>query len=327
MPMRYWVLLLLLPALALAQTPLPELKLIAEYPVQDMHGGNLSGLAVCQGTLQAVSDRDDQQLYHLHLQDGVFQAQAEEFIPPPAAHALLPWGLRVRNQVVSWVRGGFYDFEGLSCDAQGNRYLVSETLAAVLMLPPNGPAQWLNLPSSLLRQARASGMLLNVNQGFEGIAVNPSASQLWLAAEQRRRGLLTVHKRGNNWNCAGGCVLLSEPEQAVAPAGHAHRSGPEDFSGLAFFAEKLFTLERQSHRICRRNLERGETERCWSFAQLALEQRPAYSAPYGLSEALWIDTEGAWVGLDNGALRRADGEQRPIVWRLAAPAGGWSAKP
>jgi hypothetical protein len=24
---------------------------------------------------------------------------------------------------------------------------------------------------------------------------------------------------------------------------------------------------------------------------------------------------------------RADGEKRPIVWRFAAPDGGWSAKP
>jgi hypothetical protein len=40
-----------------------------------------------------------------------------------------------------------------------------------------------------------------------------------------------------------------------------------------------------------------------------------------------IDAKGAWIGLDNNNGARADGETRPIVWRFAAPEGGWSAKP
>ncbi|MAB98763.1 MAG: DNA topoisomerase IV, partial [Pseudomonadaceae bacterium] len=35
------------------------------------------------------------------------------------------------------------------------------------------------------------------------------------------------------------------------------------------------------------------------------------------------DPEGAWIGLDTGAHTRADGEDRSIVWRFAAPKGGW----
>jgi len=40
-----------------------------------------------------------------------------------------------------------------------------------------------------------------------------------------------------------------------------------------------------------------------------------------------MDAEGAWVGLDNGGHARGDGEKRPLVWRFAAPAGGWGATP
>jgi hypothetical protein len=36
-----------------------------------------------------------------------------------------------------------------------------------------------------------------------------------------------------------------------------------------------------------------------------------------------IDKDGAWIGLDNGRRARGDGEQRPLVWRFAAPKGGW----
>ena len=44
------------------------------------------------------------------------------------------------------------------------------------------------------------------------------------------------------------------------------------------------------------------------------------------TEALSLDTKGAWIGVDNGNHVRADGEKRPVVWRFAAPQGGWSAK-
>jgi hypothetical protein len=90
--------------------------------------------------------------------------------------------------------------------------------------------------------------------------------------------------------------------------------------------EKLFTLERQAHRICRRNLSDGGVERCWSFASEALTDARRYPPSYGLAEALWIDEQGAWVGSDNGRHTRADGEQRPVVWRFAAPKGGWSRR-
>jgi len=42
-----------------------------------------------------------------------------------------------------------------------------------------------------------------------------------------------------------------------------------------------------------------------------------------MAEGLWVDAEGAWIVLDNGDKARADGEQRPIVWRFANPSGGW----
>ena len=47
---------------------------------------------------------------------------------------------------------------------------------------------------------------------------------------------------------------------------------------------------------------------------------------YAMSE-LGLDADGAWVGIDNNFGPRADGEKRPMVYRFAAPAGGWSAQP
>jgi hypothetical protein len=318
--------LLLLGSSALAATPAPEeLQLLSEQPVEGMPGGNLSGLAWCGDALWAVSDRDDDRLYRLQPGAAQWQAEAETFVVanPPAVY--LPWGLRMRGWVSGLVRGGELDFEGLSCDARGNRYLVSEAKAAVLQVPVVGAPSWLNLPPSLVRQARASGMLLNFNSLFEGVAIDPAGERLYLAAERMRRGLLVVHKQRSSWLCTGGCVLLSETGKEPGPAQLGGQGEPRDFSALVFHNDKLFTLERQAHRICRRDPHTAAVERCWSFAAAALTEARRYPASYGLAEALWIDAAGAWVGVDNGHFSRADGEQRPIVWRFTAPKGGWGS--
>ena len=229
----------------------------------------------------------------------------------------------MRGWVAGMLRGGALDFEGLSCDTLGNRYLVSESQAAVLLLPLAGEPQWQAMPDGLVRQARASGMLLHFNALLEGIAVDPAGERLWLAAEAQRRGLLVLHKKRSSWHCTGGCVLQSEGGSEPSPAQLGGEPAPIDYSGLTFYAEKLFTLERQAHRICRRAPGNGEIERCWSFAAEALTPQRRYPVAYGTAEALWIDEQGAWIGVDNGGVERADGERRPVVWRFAAPKGGW----
>jgi hypothetical protein len=327
--MQQWLaacLLLCLPLLVSAAA-LEELKLLNEQPVNGVTGGNLSGLAWCEGALWALSDRDDQQLYRLKSDTTQWQASAELFIAPPAPDVRLPWGLRMRTRVAGLVRGGEIDFEGLSCDAAGNRYLVSEAKAAVLQLPVIGEPNWLKLPQGQVRQARASGMLLHYNSLLEGIAVDPAGERLYLAAERMRRGLLVVHKQRATWRCIGSCVLFSESGSEPAPEQLGAQEQPKDFSGLSFYNEKLFTLERQAHRICRRSLSSGQVEHCWSFAAEALTPERLYPPSYGLAEALWVDQDGAWIGVDSGRFSRADGESRPIIWRFAAPKGGWGRKP
>ena len=304
----------------------PELVMQSEHPVEGMRGGNLSGLALCSGELWAVSDRDDDQIYRLDQRYPEWSAEALNIDVPPPPESGLPWGVRMMGKAISPLRGGDLDFEGISCDDAGNRYVVSEAHAAVLQVPPAGPPVWLKIDPSLVRQARASGMLLHFNALFEGIAVNPQGNQIWLAAERERRGLLTIRKKQSVWDCENGCVLMSEGGLEQAPPQLKAKAQQKDFADLALFEGKLFTLERMAYRICRRTLDTGEIERCWSFANDALTDNRLYNSGYGNTEALSLDAQGAWIGVDNGNHVRADGEKRPIVWRFAAPQGGWSAK-
>ena len=318
--------LLWLGAAPVMATTWPELVMQSEHPVEGMRGGNLSGLALCSGEMWAVSDRDDDQIYRLDQRYPEWSAEALNIDVPTPPESGLPWGVRMMGKAISPLRGGELDFEGISCDDAGNRYVVSEAHAAVLQVPPAGPPVWLKIDPSLVRQARASGMLLHFNALFEGIAVNPQGNQIWLAAERERRGLLTIRKKQSVWDCENGCVLMSEGGLEQAPPQLKAKAQQKDFADLALFEGKLFTLERMAYRICRRTLDTGEIERCWSFANDALTDNRLYNSGYGNTEALSLDAQGAWIGVDNGNHVRADGEKRPIVWRFAAPQGGWSAK-
>lgn len=319
--------LLLSGALGASAAPAPgELKLLAEHPLDGIAGGHLSGLARCGDEWLVVSDHEDDRLYRLHIQTDSWRAEAETFSAPPPPLSGLPWGLRARAWVGSLLRGGKLDFEGLACDSIGNRYLVSETRAGVLQISPSGNAGWLNLPAGLVRQARASGMLLHFNAQLEGIAIEPNGARLWLAAERERRGLLVLHGQNGDWRCTGGCVLLAQAgRQASLAEPDSGEQLPVDFSDLFFFNGKLFSLERGAHRICRRNLGDGALEKCWSFAAEALTEARRYPTPYGAAEALWLDDRSAWIGLDNDGKARGDGERRPLLWQFQAPADGWGA--
>lgn len=315
---------LLLCSPVFASEPVAELELLGEYPIEGIASGNLSGLTRCGEAWLAVSDREDNRLYHLQPGTQVWQAQAEVLSPPPPPSSNLPWGLRMTTWTVNLLRGGDLDFEGISCDAKGNRYLVSEAHAAVLQVATNGNAEWLQLPASLVRQARASGMLLHYNALFEGIAIEPNGERLWLAAERQRRGLLVVHQQNQTWRCTGGCVRISSGARALASP-QDERRYPLDYSDLSYHADQLFSLQRLEHRICRRSTQTGDVQKCWSYAAAALAEPQRFPQVEGIAEALWLDEQSAWVGLDTGSGPRADGEQRPLLWQFKAPQGGWSA--
>lgn len=319
---------LLLTSVSALAEPVPELRVLSEHPVDGMRGGNLSGLAQCGNELWTVSDRDDDQIYRLDTRQATWQAETVRIDVPELPETGLPWGLRSRNWAASFVRGGDLDFEGISCDSAGNRYIVSEGHAAVLQLPVNGPANWLKISPIVVREARAKGMLQKFNAIFEGLAINPAGDQMWLAAERQSRGLLLIKRQQTVWDCDGRCVLLSEGGKEMQPAQFPNAKAVDrDFSDLSFFNGKLFTLERNAFQICRRDPLTAKVERCWSYAAELLQENRRYPQDYGLEEALIVDADGAWIGVDNNFGPRADGENRPIVWRFAAPEGGWSAKP
>nr|WP_245399661.1 esterase-like activity of phytase family protein [Atopomonas sediminilitoris] len=305
--------------------PLP-LTLERAVAVEGLFGGNLSGLTACRGELWAISDRVDDAVFRLHEDGEVMRAEALMISLPEAPPSPLPFGMQARNWVAAKVRGNELDFEGIDCDAEGNLYLVSESRVAVLKVAPSGIAQWLPLPDQLWYQARARGLFQRFNAYTEGLAVSPDGQQIWLAAEREPRGLLTVKNTAKGWQCVAGCVLSVDAGTRLAWDG-SNTAIALDYTALSYYQGALFTLERAAHQLCRRDVQSTEAKRCWSFAATLQDDLYRYDTPYGVAEALAIDAQGAWLGVDNGNKPRlSDGDPRPWLFRFTLPQGGWLAR-
>lgn len=330
MKLKHCVALFLLACHSLVLAADPELRMLSEHPVDGMRGGNLSGLALCNGQLWAVSDRDDDQIYRLDTRAEVWKAEAVLIdVPPVPEDSGRTLAMKTHSFFRSLVGNGALDFEGISCDDAGNRYVLSETYSAILKITPDGKASWLNIAPMMVNASRDAGLLLEPNALFEGLAVSKAGNGIWLAAERQKRGVVYITRFNNDlWRCPLICVLMSEEGQAPQPPQFpGSRWVDMDFSDIALFNKKLFLLDRNAFKVCRHTLSVGKQERCWSFAADALVPHRQYASRYGSTEALVVDADGAWIGIDNNFSTRADGESRPVVWRFAAPEGGWDATP
>lgn len=312
----------------------PQLRMLSEHPVDGMRGGNLSGLANCGGVLWTVSDRDDDRIYRLDTQARVWKAEAVLInVPPVPEDPGRTLSMKTRSFFRSLAGNGALDFEGITCDSGQNRYILSETYSAILRIRPDGGLGWLSISSQMLMMAREAGLLAQANALYEGVVVTGLANtEIWLAAERQKRGLVKIKRMLNpmyyTWFCYSVCVVMAEEGLAPQPPQFpSSKWVDKDFSDIALFDNKLFLLDRNAFKICRHEMVTGRQERCWSFAADALVASRLYTSQHGLTEALLVDAQGAWVGVDNNFATRADGESRPIVWRFAAPDGGWSASP
>ena len=299
-----------------------NLHLLSEKPVDGMDLGNLSGIAVCRQHWWAISDKDDRHIYLLKEKANRFIASV---IPLPHIPALKqPLG----KKLFSLLLANHLDFEDISCDQAGTIYLVSELNHHVLTVNSSlTRAQWLDMPLRLWQEVNRAHLLQQVNAGFEGLSVDPTGQQLWLFAERSHRGIVQLKKVNSQWICPNQkCVILSENYLANAPAILNAPASAIDFGSGMYFADRLFTLERLTHQVCRRNALSAAVEKCWSFANSVLaDSGMRYGLyPFGQAEAMWMDEKNLWIGIDNNQMaRNKDAEKRPLIYHFQAPSTGW----
>lgn len=278
-------------AAAEEEAPLPELELLRALPIVFDGDFQPSGLALSNGKLLTVSDKDDATVYELVLSDKV--ASARPFVrfsaPPEYAPPL--------------------DLEGLAVLAGGTLLAPSEAHSNLLVVDPAGSARFLRSLASI-----GSGLLQKRNAGLEGVTTLGDGSYL-LAAEREPRGLI-------HWDPQGRMPTSAWPMDEPRYGRHGSRS--PDFSDLSSFDGHVYALERNAHLVVR--LERGagtwrETE-AWSFGSTENDPKLAYSdRTYGLAEGLAIDAKRIFVVLDNNRDHKASdpSDRRPTLFVFAKP--------
>jgi hypothetical protein len=102
-------------------------------------------------------------------------------------------------------------------------------------------------------------------------------------------------------------VLLSEAGVEMQPAQFPMPGPCRATFRPGLFDGKLFTLERNAYRFAGVMPTAARSSAAGRSLPMRWWNR-RYSQPFGLAEALVIDAEGAWIGVDNNNGARADGE-------------------
>ncbi len=299
------------------QVPSESLSLLQALPLEVMEGSAVSGLqpsglAWCNGQLLMVSDRHNRQLFRLLIEDD--RVRVEPWlelgdIPQPDLSDYdfgSRWWSRISRR---------YDWEGLSCDNQGRLYLLSETLAQVLIREADGRLHWSG--SASFTDGHRAGLFQHSNAFAEGLAV--ADGRLVIAAERQPRGLVVMEADSAattpGWQVAGTYYLSGFPSLIR----------PVDFSGLWLEGDSLYTLERNHFQLCRRTLKalsNRRPQRCWTYRHV--EENPAWAwqdRRFGKAEGLARDAEHLYLVLDNnggGRHNNAD-DRRPLLFIFRLP--------
>jgi len=273
-----------------------------------------SGLSVCGSELVMVSDRHSETIFSIPLSDNnSAHIKTYRSISPFEG---LPDHMRWQEQLIDWgLRWTHkrFDWEGIHCNTDGSLYLASESFSAVAKIEPNGHSGWIT--PSLFIKLQELGFASTLNAGFEGITAHQQ--HILIALEREPRGLLRT-------------TLDSAPPyidkaQNISSGGVISPLTP-DFTGLWLEQRmgqppKIYTLERNYFKVCRRSYDHWAIEACWSYHDT--EKSPKFRFEndlYGLAEGIARLGEHIYIVLDNnGELRQQTKNNNPLLFKFKRP--------
>lgn len=296
------------------QVNISDLALEQYWALSGIKNLQPSGLSVCGSELVMVSDRHNLTVFSIpHSNTVSTQVKIFKSITPFSAlpdhtrwqEHLVDWGL-------SWTNKRF-DWEGIHCNVDGSLYLASESLSAVANIKHNGSASWVT--PSFFTELKDQGFVAKLNTGFEGITAH--SGSLLIALEREPRGLIKTNQHATPPTI--GKISKINNEGVVTPL-------TADFTGLwlehnAKQQPKIYTLERNYFRVCRRTYESWTIEACWSYR--LTEKAPQFrfeNDRYGLAEGIARSGEYIYIVLDNnGEARQQSGDIRPLLFKFKRP--------
>jgi hypothetical protein len=272
----------------------PMLEFEAGYVVNGQSELQPSGLAVCDGKMVFVSDKHENEIYQLTLdQEGVATAETWKTIAdiPEPPKQKFEWWMEIKRFLAELFGfSGGADWEGIACDDKGNVFLASEYYFSVLKIDASGKKEW--LVDNLYKKGYEEGLFQKDNAYVEGVTANDGG--LLLAAEREPRGFVSVNDGSMTFYVQPGPQLSAE-------------SLPYDFTGLDIYHQKIIVLERNHYKVCEISKEYGENM-CYTFKDIAMSVEWGYkTGKYGLAEGLAVVGDSLWIIVDNnGDTRKAN---------------------
>lgn len=281
----------------LAEPDMTALQLIKALPINGPENNQPSGLTIHNGELFSVSDKHDDTIYRISLGDSV-----ATFVPHLKFKASIPDAL---NRL---------DFEGITCDKQGNFYVASETGFRVLRVSAGGKkAEWIT--ENLKSHGDRVGLFTKGGGYIEGIA-REAGGRLILAAERQARGILEVDPdttpvEVHAFNLDKTHVPLKAPREP-------------SFTGLYLEHENLFALDRSTGAVYKLGYRGGKPDETdiWTYGDILNREDLKYeSMRWGLGEGLCLDKNNVYVIIDNNGAARASNpeDKRPMLLIMKRP--------
>jgi len=306
------LLLFFLPS-AWAELPLDELTLTQALRLNSELDLEPSGLASCNGNMLMVSDKHDHLIYSLEVQNGDIKTSIFKELGhiPENPHNEIPWTQKIKLWFIDAVMGNHLDWEGISCDTNGNIFLLSETTVSVLKISPDGKLLWLK--NSLYRDGSAAGIFTKTYT--EGLAWSNN-NQVYIAAERQPRGLIETTLINDTLTTQR--VLVLENTPLPLPTGDQR---VPDFTGLFTIKNNLFTLERNHSALCQRSTKSLQPIYCWSYAHI--ENAPEFQYQdyrYGLAEGVALHNNKLYIVFDNNKQEnKANADTSPLLLEFNIP--------
>lgn len=275
-------------------TPLKAVKVL---PVEGLENNQPSGLTIFDNTLFVVSDKHD---------DTIFRIQLMEDKAVLVPHVQFKLSEPVTEEVL--------DFEGITCDEEGNFYIVSETAFRILKVSADGEkTSWLT--PSLRSDGEKVGLFQTRGAYLEGITL-VDKGQFVVCAERQPSGIIEVD---TNTTPVKVRAFKYDTTKAKLP-----KDRHPDFTGLFWENGILYALERNAYVICKlikssHGFEEGDF---WSYESIETSEEFQYeSMKFGRAEGLCMDKNHVYVILDNnGNARRLDpSDHRPLLLIMERP--------
>ncbi|MBT5873614.1 MAG: hypothetical protein HOH43_09360 [Candidatus Latescibacteria bacterium] len=277
------------------ELPTTELKLVRSYYLNGI--SEPSGLTMFEDVLYTVSDKDSDIIYRIDLTDSTGNALPHITFDSPQLRS-----------------GVGLDFEGITCDSDGNFYVASESALRVIYVSVNGDSvAWAT--ASVKKAGENQGLFKTPNANLEGIALM-GQRRLLLAAERQPRGLIEVDMRGERFTYN---VYKYGDSSALLPEGRS-----PDFTGIYTDNESVWALNRNSDAVTRISFGEAdlvEHER-WSFSAAVNTPELKYeNMRFGMAEGIHMDADQIYIILDNNGIARFQdrNDARPILLVFERP--------